>query len=88
MASSPCRELTTTSPYRTAERPPPEPRPEAPFDMAGMAVFVWVVTLARVVLGAVHAEPPDRELAVAWLVLISLPILLGRARARRRKQEI
>jgi hypothetical protein len=85
MASIPCRNVSPTSPYRTAERPPPETQSLVPLDVAGMAAFLWVVTVGRVALGAAHAEPPGRELALAWLVLVSLPVLAGWALARDRR---
>jgi hypothetical protein len=74
-----------SSPYRTAARPAPRPRPEAPLDVAGMAALVWILTAVRLTMSVVHAEAPSRELALAWLVLIALPVLAGRAIAERRR---
>ena len=75
----------SSSPYRIAARPAPEPRPEAPLDVAGMAAFLWILTLERVAMGVAHAEPPSRELALAWLVLVALPVALGAMLARDRR---
>jgi hypothetical protein len=71
------------SPYRTPEPRAPEP-PEARLGLGGTLVFVWLVTVARIAMSAGRAEAPSRELALAWVLAIALPILLVRWIVRRR----
>ena len=71
------------SPYRTPEPPAPEP-PEPRLDLGGTVAFVWLVTVARVAMGAGRTEAPSRELTLAWVLAIALPILLVRWLVRRR----
>jgi hypothetical protein len=46
--------------------------------MVMMGTFLWLVTVLRVVAARVHPEPPSRELAFAWVVLIVAPVAIAR----------
>jgi hypothetical protein len=79
----------TTTPYRTSARPSPErtSEPPAPASLVGVALFLWVSTVARVTLAVTHGEPTGQELVLAGLVLLAAPLvvwreLVTRARAR------
>jgi hypothetical protein len=63
-------------PYRT--QPLPErvgALPSPPSDLMVPGAFMWIVTLLRVVLGHLRAEPPGQEHDIAWTVLLVMPVL-------------
>jgi hypothetical protein len=68
-----------SSPYRTqARREPPPAAPPLPRETWIVAAFVWLVTLARVLVSLIHDETLSREVVFAWLLLIVVPVVVGR----------
>ncbi len=68
-----------TSPYRVPAQSGPKclrVESQRRLDLAGVAGFAWVITLVRVVAGFVQAEAPNRELDLAWLILLLLPVVI------------
>jgi hypothetical protein len=43
-----------------------------------VGTFLWLVTVLRVVAARLHPEPPSRELAFAWVVLLVVPLAVAR----------
>jgi hypothetical protein len=71
--------LMVSSPYRVPARAGVDPAParsRASLELTAVAVFAWVVTVARVVTGLVRVEPASRELDLAWLVLFLAPVVI------------
>ena len=57
-----------TSPYRVPAQAGPDStcaENYSCFDLAGVAAFVWVVTLVRIMAAIARVEAPNRELDVA-----------------------
>ncbi len=76
-----------TSPYRVPAQSGPKclrAEGQQRLDLAGVAGFVWIVTLVRVVAGLATAEAPSRELDLAWLLLFLLPVVIWKELARYR----
>jgi hypothetical protein len=43
-----------------------------------VGTFLWLATVVRVLAARLHPEPPSRELAFAWVVLIVVPLAIAR----------
>jgi membrane protein DedA with SNARE-associated domain len=75
------------NPYRTSA--PHRADDELPrfLDLAPVAAITWLATLVRVGVALSRSEPASRELDIAWLLLLVLPLVivaeLRAARARR-----
>jgi hypothetical protein len=67
------------SPYRVpaqtgSERAPATAR--ASLELTVVALLAWAVTVVRVVVAVVRAEPAGRELDLAWLILFLAPVVI------------
>ena len=74
-----------TSPYRVRVQAVPDAScAENPpcFDLARVAAFVWMVTLVRIVAAFMATEAPNREIDVAWLILLLAPVVIWKEWAR------
>ena len=78
------------SPYRTSARRPEEPLPPERVLFAEIvvpAIFVWVASLLRVCGVAFGSAEPDREAALALVLLVALSALIGKEIAARLRSE-
>jgi hypothetical protein len=56
--------------------------PPASSELALTGTFIWLVTVVRVAVSFVRAEPASRELVFAWIVLLVVPLVAFWGRGR------
>ena len=54
-------------------------------DIAGVAMLVWLVALARVGVALLGSELPSRELDIAWLAAFLAPVVIAKELASWRR---
>jgi hypothetical protein len=76
------------SPYRTPARPtaePPLPEPTRFVEIMGSALLVWLASLFRVCGVALGRARPDRELALALVLLAAFSVVIWKEIVARRQ---
>ncbi len=66
------------TPYRSNEIPPPTRATQRRFfdgDLAGVYLMLWIVSVARVVLGLALHQRFDVEMTIATAAVLLLPVL-------------
>ncbi|APR75648.1 Hypothetical protein A7982_00994 [Minicystis rosea] len=77
-------------PYRTSTPliDPPRPRIGSlpSYDVIVVAVVIWLLAVLRIACALWRHEPQSREIDVGWLLIVLLPIVVGKEIAAQRRR--